>query len=363
MRTSNRPTIALFAIAMALGLAALAPGAAAQNGVGGAAVPGGGDSSGQSTGSTGASSSSTAASSTTASSARSTSHGPAPIITAASCYAIGRTHCQRKHRHAVEMTGELVIHGHHFAGQLTVYFQGSDASAARVDPIGAPLRPTPHGFSVTVPLGATSGRIYLESRGGKRSNFYGPVKITEPPITAVAAPAPSATAFNGAGMWIWYLDQSDGGNLAAIAAQAKAAGITTLYIKSSDGDDFWAQFTPTMIQTLHALGLNVCAWQYVYGADPAGEAAMGAEAVAVLIGERPGLSAADSLGAYLTWQPRPGRTDAERNCISNIRDAGLPPAQAAAKLLWLIEAMRRLQLTGVALKDEQQAMLARPALL
>jgi hypothetical protein len=275
MRTSNRPTIALFAIAMALGLAALAPGAAAQNGVGGAAVPGGGDSSGQSTGSTGASSSSTAASS-----ARSTSHGPAPIITAASCYAIGRTHCQRKHRHAVEMTGELVIHGHHFAGQLTVYFQGSDASAARVDPIGAPLRPTPHGFSVTVPLGATSGRIYLESRGGKRSNFYGPVKITEPPITAVAAPAPSATAFNGAGMWIWYLDQSDGGNLAAIAAQAKAAGITTLYIKSSDGDDFWAQFTPTMIQTLHALGLNVCAWQYVYGADPAGEAAMGAEAVA-----------------------------------------------------------------------------------
>jgi ethanolamine ammonia-lyase small subunit len=89
---------------------------------------------------------------------------------------------------------------------------------------------------------------------------------------------------------------------------------------------------------------------------------MGAEAVAVLLGERPGLSAADSLGIYLTWQPRPGRTDAERNCISNIRDAGLPVAQAAAKLLWLIEAMRRLQLTGVALKDAQPAVLARPAL-
>ena len=87
--------------------------------------------------------------------------------------------------------------------------------------------------------------------------------------------------------------------------------------------------------------------------------AMGAEAVAVLLGERPGLSAADSLGIYLTWQPRPGRTDAERNCISNIRDAGLPVAQAAAKLLWLIGAMRRLHLTGVALKDEQQADLAR----
>ena len=93
--------------------------------------------------------------------------------------------------------------------------------------------------------------------------------------------------------------------------------------------------------------------------------AMGAEAVAVLIGERPGLSAADSLGIYLTWQPRPGRTDAERNCISNVRPAGLPVAQAAAKLLWLIEAMRRLRLTGVALKDDQPVALEqdRPAAL
>jgi ethanolamine ammonia-lyase small subunit len=80
---------------------------------------------------------------------------------------------------------------------------------------------------------------------------------------------------------------------------------------------------------------------------------VGAEAVAVLIGERPGLSAADSLGVYLTWQPRRGRTDAERNCISNIRPAGLPPEAAAAKLLWLIDAMRRLRASGIALKDEQ----------
>jgi ethanolamine ammonia-lyase small subunit len=88
--------------------------------------------------------------------------------------------------------------------------------------------------------------------------------------------------------------------------------------------------------------------------DDIGEA-MGAEAVAVLIGERPGLSAADGLGVYLTWQPRRGRTDAERNCISNIRPDGLPPEIAGDKLLWLIAAMRRLSLTGVALKDEQPA--------
>jgi len=85
--------------------------------------------------------------------------------------------------------------------------------------------------------------------------------------------------------------------------------------------------------------------------------ALQAEAVVVLIGERPGLSAPDSLGAYMTWQPRPGRTDAERNCVSNIRAEGLPVDQAAAKLLWLTGAMRRLRLSGVALKDEQPGIV------
>lgn len=82
-------------------------------------------------------------------------------------------------------------------------------------------------------------------------------------------------------------------------------------------------------------------------------AVLGAEAVAVLIGERPGLTTPDSLGIYLTWAPRIGRTDAERNCISNIHGAGLAPAAAAEKLLWLVDAMRRLGVTGVELKDEQ----------
>ena len=85
--------------------------------------------------------------------------------------------------------------------------------------------------------------------------------------------------------------------------------------------------------------------------------ALGASAVAVLIGERPGLSALDSVGIYLTWAPRRGRSDAERNCISNIRPGGLGTAEAARKLLWLVAAARRLGATGVTLKDEEPSAL------
>lgn len=78
---------------------------------------------------------------------------------------------------------------------------------------------------------------------------------------------------------------------------------------------------------------------------------LNAQIIVMLIGERPGLSSADSLGIYLTWQPRAGKSDAERNCISNVRPQGMIYPKAAFKLAWLIEHAFEQSGTGVQLKD------------
>ncbi|MEI8154146.1 MAG: ethanolamine ammonia-lyase subunit EutC [Hyphomicrobiales bacterium] len=83
---------------------------------------------------------------------------------------------------------------------------------------------------------------------------------------------------------------------------------------------------------------------------------LGADCAAVLIGERPGLSAPDSMGAYLTWQPAPHTTDADRNCISNIRPDGIKYSEAAHKLAHMLRAMRARRISGVQLKDDSDRL-------
>jgi ethanolamine ammonia-lyase small subunit len=84
--------------------------------------------------------------------------------------------------------------------------------------------------------------------------------------------------------------------------------------------------------------------------DPIGSR-LGASCSLILIGERPGLSSPDSMGAYLTWSPQPNRTDADRNCLSNIRTGGLSPETAAGRLFWYLRTARAMRRTGISLKE------------
>ena len=91
--------------------------------------------------------------------------------------------------------------------------------------------------------------------------------------------SPGNSPFDGNGMWIWYVSQSNGGDLASIVSMAKAQGIDTVFVKSGDGSNYWSQFSQQLVSTLKAGGLRVCAWQFVYGNSPAGEASVAARAV------------------------------------------------------------------------------------
>ena len=177
--------------------------------------------------------------------------------------------------------------------------------------------------ALTVTSAAPSREVYL-----RRPDLGRRLSPDSRPILSLPA-----TAFDLA------LIVADG--LSATAVQAHAAPLIAALLPRLET----MTLAPLVIarQALVALG------------DEVGEL-LRARAVVILIGERPGLSAADSLGAYLTYAPRVGRIDAERNCISNIRASGLTYEQAAFKLAWLLtEAFRRAG-SGIALKDESDQL-------
>lgn len=193
-------------------------------------------------------------------------------IAAAQC--VPTDHCQTNPRY-VAPGGKLVLTGPGLArGQLVLFPRKSNSRKL----ISSKLRKSRAGLVVVVPPAAGSGRIRVTDRFGRRSNAYGPIHVVKP-APAVAAPDPSGTVFDGGGMWIWYLNKSEGGDLDAITARANAAGIKTVFIKSGDGAAFWSQFSPLVVGGLKQRGLNVCAWQFVYGKVPTDEADIGAQAV------------------------------------------------------------------------------------
>jgi hypothetical protein len=201
--------------------------------------------------------------------------------------------------HQVSTHGTLLLQGIDLAPGMVVAFpKAPGARISRVSP-AAHLRwavsghPS-DGLLVTVPDAAHSGHIMILLSHGRYTSSYGPIYVYRhalypPPAPKVPPPTPAATSssavsgspFEGQGMWIWYVDKSDAGDVASIIAQAHTADVSTLFIKSSDGStNYWSQFSPQLVAELHAGGLKVCAWQFVYGSEPVGEANLGAEAVA-----------------------------------------------------------------------------------
>lgn len=167
-----------------------------------------------------------------------------------------------------------------------------------------------------------------------------------------------------------YLRRPDLGRRLSTADATRLQDLTTggvdLAIVVGDGLSAVAaqRHAPPLLAALHAaLGdtltlapLVIATQARVALADEIG-ALLNARVALVLLGERPGLSAPDSLGAYLTHAPAIGRVDAERNCVSNIRPEGLPPERAAQRIAWLLREALRRRASGIALKDDSATEL------
>jgi hypothetical protein len=203
----------------------------------------------------------------------------APRLTGLRCVPAARPACHDIVRVA---TGRLIqLRGRGFVAGMRVTFRWPRGALA------TKLRRGAAGWSVRVPAGTAAGRVgvTVRDRAGRRSNARHVVVVAAPapaPLSplAVTAAGTLPSVLRGSGMWIWELPHSNGGDLDAIAARARAARMSTVFVKSSDAARVWAQFTPQLVEQLHARGLRVCAWQFVYGSDPLGEAAAGTSAVA-----------------------------------------------------------------------------------
>ena len=202
------------------------------------------------------------------------------------------------------------------------------AHAMARDAVHAALEPTSLEASLA-PIGLKP--VWVRSRAPDRASY-----LLRPDLGRSIAPDDESALRALRDSFDVALVLADG--LSAVAVQAHGAPLLQALLPQLH--PAW-RVAPLVVATQARVALG----------DDIGEA-LGARLVVMLIGERPGLSSPDSLGAYLTFNPRRGRSDAERNCVSNIRPAGLSYADAARKIGWLVtEALSR-QLTGVELKDD-----------
>src|SRR3954449_2852844 len=199
----------------------------------------------------------------------------APVLTGLRCVPATKASCRQ--RPQVQIGKQVELRGRGFKAGMRVSFRWSRGALA------TKLHRSKAGWVVRVPVGVKPGTISVRvtDRAGRRSRVIRLVVLPQPVVRPIPAGTGSLPAvFRGDGMWIWELNKSSAGNPTAIGLKAHAAGIETVFVKSSDGATPWAQFSPALVQALHAQGLRACAWQFVYGADPAAEAAQGARAVA-----------------------------------------------------------------------------------
>ncbi|WP_374355050.1 ethanolamine ammonia-lyase subunit EutC [Chitinimonas sp.] len=182
--------------------------------------------------------------------------------------------------------------------------------------------------------------VHIASRAADRRCYLQRPDLGRRLDDASVAQLQAASAANGAAGCDIAIVLADG--LSALACQRQGPPLLHALLPLLHG----FQLAPLLIASQARVAL----------ADEAG-ALLGARLAIILLGERPGLSSPDSLGAYLTYAPQIGRRDAERNCVSNIRPEGLTPTAAAARLAWLIRQALQRQLSGVQLKDESDEVV------
>lgn len=201
----------------------------------------------------------------------------APRLLELHCVPPGAARCARGP--AVPVGLQVQLRGTPLYTGMRVTFRWSRGALATT------LRHTRAGWVVRVPARVRPGPVwvYVRDRRSRRSNARR-LRVLPPRArpAPLAPPPPGAVpdAFRGGGMWIWELSRSEGGNVAAIAARARASGISTVFVKSADGTRPWSQFSASLVAALHAEGLRVCGWQYMYGDAPVGEARAAAVAAA-----------------------------------------------------------------------------------